>query len=112
MAMQDMFATTAEEEADARRLTIARRSARRCGEEMRRDPTVFLMGEDIGAYGGAFGAAKGLLERVRAGAGARHADLRGRLSSGAARRRGRDRAAAGGRAHVHRLHRPAPWTRS
>ncbi|MDD2599444.1 MAG: pyruvate dehydrogenase complex E1 component subunit beta [Kiritimatiellae bacterium] len=30
--------------------------------EMRRDPTVFLMGEDIGVYGGAFGASRGLLE--------------------------------------------------
>ena len=39
-------------------------------EEMTRDPRVFLMGEDIGVYGGAFGATRGLLaefgaERVR-----------------------------------------------
>ena len=39
-------------------------------EEMMRDPHVFLMGEDIGVYGGAFGATRGLLaefgpERVR-----------------------------------------------
>lgn len=39
-------------------------------EEMQRDPAVFLMGEDIGAYGGAFGVTRGLLaefgaERVR-----------------------------------------------
>lgn len=39
-------------------------------EEMQRDPRVFLMGEDIGAYGGAYGATRGLLdqfgpERVR-----------------------------------------------
>ncbi len=38
--------------------------------ELRRDPAVLLMGEDIGAYGGAFGITKGLLaefgpERVR-----------------------------------------------
>jgi 2-oxoisovalerate dehydrogenase E1 component beta subunit len=32
-------------------------------EEMERDPDVFLMGEDIGAYGGAFKATEGLLER-------------------------------------------------
>ena len=32
-------------------------------EEMERDPTVLLLGEDIGVYGGAFGATKGLLER-------------------------------------------------
>lgn len=31
-------------------------------EEMERDPNVFLMGEDIGAYGGAFKATKGFLQ--------------------------------------------------
>jgi acetoin:2,6-dichlorophenolindophenol oxidoreductase subunit beta len=31
-------------------------------EEMRRDPKVFLLGEDIGAYGGAFGVTKGMLD--------------------------------------------------
>ena len=31
-------------------------------QEMRRDQTVFLMGEDIGVYGGAFGVSKGMLE--------------------------------------------------
>ena len=31
-------------------------------QEMRRDPTVFLLGEDIGVYGGAFGATRGMLE--------------------------------------------------
>jgi 2-oxoisovalerate dehydrogenase E1 component len=39
-------------------------------EEMLRDPSVFLMGEDIGLYGGAYGATRGLFdefgeERVR-----------------------------------------------
>ena len=46
-------------------------------EEMQRDPRVFLMGEDIGAYGGAFGVTRGLLDGVRPGARALHADLRG-----------------------------------
>ena len=32
-------------------------------EEMARDPNVFLMGEDIGAYGGAFKVTEGLLEK-------------------------------------------------
>jgi pyruvate/2-oxoglutarate/acetoin dehydrogenase E1 component len=32
-------------------------------EEMERDPDVFLMGEDIGAYGGAFKVTEGLLEQ-------------------------------------------------
>ncbi len=31
-------------------------------EEMRRDPSVFVLGEDVGAYGGAFGITKGLQE--------------------------------------------------
>src|SRR5690348_10311622 len=30
--------------------------------EMRRDPRVFVIGEDIGAYGGAFGITRGFLE--------------------------------------------------
>lgn len=32
-------------------------------EEMKRDERVFLMGEDIGTYGGAYGATRGLLEK-------------------------------------------------
>ncbi len=32
-------------------------------EEMERDPSVFLMGEDIGAYGGAFKVTAGMLEK-------------------------------------------------
>jgi 2-oxoisovalerate dehydrogenase E1 component beta subunit len=32
-------------------------------EELERDPAVFLLGEDIGAYGGAFKATKGFLEK-------------------------------------------------
>jgi len=32
-------------------------------EEMDRDPGVFLIGEDIGVYGGAFRAYKGLLDK-------------------------------------------------
>ena len=35
-------------------------------EEMRKDPRVFLLGEDIGIYGGAFGITKGLLEEFGA----------------------------------------------
>ena len=35
-------------------------------EEMDRDPNVFCLGEDIGAYGGAFKVTEGLLERFGA----------------------------------------------
>jgi pyruvate dehydrogenase E1 component beta subunit len=35
-------------------------------EEMRRDENVFLMGEDIGVYGGAFGVTEGMLEEFGA----------------------------------------------
>ena len=35
-------------------------------EEMRRDPKVFLLGEDIGIYGGAFGVTRGMLEEFGA----------------------------------------------
>ena len=31
-------------------------------EEMRRDPKVFVLGEDVGAYGGAFGVTAGLVD--------------------------------------------------
>ena len=51
-------------------LTVSRAMAEAIAQEMRTDPTVFVMGEDIGAYGGIFGATQGLLgefgpERVR-----------------------------------------------
>lgn len=35
-------------------------------EEMQRDPSVFLMGEDIGRYGGAYAVTKGLLQEFGA----------------------------------------------
>ncbi len=31
-------------------------------QEMRQDPTVFVLGEDVGVYGGAFGVTRGMLE--------------------------------------------------
>ncbi len=35
-------------------------------EEMRRDETVYLMGEDVGVYSGAFGVSKGMIEEFGA----------------------------------------------
>src|SRR5512140_3525136 len=32
-------------------------------EEMERDPSVIVMGQDVGHYGGAFGATSGLIDR-------------------------------------------------
>ena len=45
-----------------RRLTIARAMAEAMQQEMQRDPTVFVMGEDIGGFGGIFGNTRGLFE--------------------------------------------------
>ena len=46
-----------------RKLTMAQAIAEAIGQEMERDPEVFVMGEDIGRYGGIFGATGGLLDR-------------------------------------------------
>ena len=46
-----------------RPLTMAQAIAEAIGQEMERDPRVFAMGEDIGRYGGIFGATGGLLDR-------------------------------------------------
>ncbi len=46
-----------------RLLTTARAIAEAIAQEMERDERVFVMGEDIGAYGGIFGATQGLLEK-------------------------------------------------
>ena len=53
-----------------RELTYAQALREAMCEEMRRDSKVFLLGEDVGAYGGAFGVSIGMLqefgeERVR-----------------------------------------------
>lgn len=53
-----------------RKLTIARAMAEAVAQEMRIDPRVFVMGEDIGQLGGVYGNTRGLLdefgaERVR-----------------------------------------------
>ena len=53
-----------------RKLTIARSMAEAVQQEMQIDPSVFVMGEDIGALGGVYGNTRGLLdefgpERIR-----------------------------------------------
>lgn len=49
--------------AKTRPLTMAQAIAEAIGSEMERDPKVFVMGEDIGKYGGIFGATSGLFDR-------------------------------------------------
>lgn len=46
-----------------RRLTTARAISEGIAQEMERDPAVVILGEDVGAYGGIFGATGGLLEQ-------------------------------------------------
>ncbi len=46
-----------------RTLTMAQAISEAIGQEMERDPSVFVMGEDIGKYGGIFSATGGLLDR-------------------------------------------------
>lgn len=43
-----------------RKLTVARAMAEAVAQEMRLDPKVFVMGEDIGQLGGVFGNTRGL----------------------------------------------------
>ncbi|HHI79858.1 MAG TPA: dehydrogenase, partial [Planctomycetes bacterium] len=44
-------------------LTLTEALRKVLAQEMERDPSVLLIGEDIGVYGGAFGVSRGLLER-------------------------------------------------
>ena len=86
-----------------RRLTIARAMAEALAQEMRADPRVFVMGEDIAKLGGVFGNTRGLLEEFGPGARPRHADLRDRLHRRRRRRGVRDRHASGRRTDVRRF---------
>jgi pyruvate dehydrogenase E1 component beta subunit len=46
-----------------RKLTMARAISEAIAQEMERDPRVLVWGEDVGAYGGIFGATQGLLQK-------------------------------------------------
>lgn len=50
----------------ARRITTAKAMAEGIALEMRRDPDVFVMGEDVGPYGGIFGSTTGLYDEFGA----------------------------------------------
>lgn len=47
----------------ARKLPMHRAISEAIAQEMERDPSVFVMGEDVGKYGGIFGATTGLLDK-------------------------------------------------
>lgn len=47
----------------ARRMTMAQAIAEAISQEMQQDPDVFVLGEDVGKYGGIFGATTGLLAK-------------------------------------------------
>lgn len=49
-------------DAGTRRLTTAKAISEAIAQEMRRNPDVFVMGEDVGPYGGIFGSTGGLFE--------------------------------------------------
>lgn len=58
------------EQPNERKLTVARAMAEALAQEMRVDPSVFVLGEDIGTLGGVYGNTRGLIgefgpERVR-----------------------------------------------
>ncbi len=53
---------SSEDSEATQQMTYGEAIRRALREEMLSDPRVFLMGEDIGIYGGAFGVTKGLLE--------------------------------------------------
>ncbi len=52
--------------ANERDLTMAKAISEAIAQEMERDPKVFVMGEDVGVYGGIFGATQGLLTQFGA----------------------------------------------
>lgn len=49
--------------ANERELTMSKAISEAIAQEMARDPKVFVMGEDVGVYGGIFGATQGLLDQ-------------------------------------------------
>ncbi len=57
---------TPAEQVTFRKLTVAKAMVEGIAQEMERDPSVIVLGEDVGAYGGIFSSTTGLLERFGA----------------------------------------------
>jgi pyruvate/2-oxoglutarate/acetoin dehydrogenase E1 component len=64
--MSTATATAVKVPQNERRFTIARAMAEAVAQEMRIDPRVFVMGEDIGQLGGVYGNTRGLIEEFGA----------------------------------------------
>ena len=58
--------TAVKPQQNERRVTIARAMAEAVAQEMRIDPRVFVMGEEVGYYQGAYKVTEGLLDRFGA----------------------------------------------
>jgi pyruvate/2-oxoglutarate/acetoin dehydrogenase E1 component len=85
-----------------REITFAQAIREALAEEMRRDSTVFILGEDVAEAGTPFKVLVWPARRIRQRASARHSDFRSRFHR-ACRRRRDDRNASGGRHYVWRL---------
>ena len=106
-------ALTAEPEYTGKTPTMTVREALRdaMAEEMRRDDTVFLLGEEVGEYQGAYKVSQGLLQEFGPAARHRHPDHRAGLYRARDRRRLR-RASADRRVHDLQLSPCRRWIRS
>jgi pyruvate/2-oxoglutarate/acetoin dehydrogenase E1 component len=62
----EMTSTILESKAGTRRLTTAKAISEGIAQEMRADSDVFVMGEDVGVYGGIFGSTGGLFDEFGA----------------------------------------------
>lgn len=61
--LQDHGEYVPEPQDDTRQLTYAEAICEALAEEIERDPSVFLIGEDIGVWGNLFGCSRGLLDK-------------------------------------------------
>ena len=86
-----------------RELTFTDAAREGLAEEMAQDPTIFVVGEGIGARGGNFNTTAGLYDRYGPERLRDTPDRRARLRR-PVHRRGDDRRAAGRRLHVRRFH--------
>ena len=63
MAYEGLYATPIAEEWTNMRDYLSEAIKEALDEEMARDPSVFILGEDVGVYGGAFRVTEGFYEK-------------------------------------------------